>query len=151
MLRDAQNPPSPILHSVLCNGSHFNIKGKWGACCQVNTCPAGMCAAGTAGVGFHCPPSPHPRLSFNLCFIHLLSPSHTSPLSTQESPNSITSGQPWEAASAAQSPAERGILICNMSSVFFAGGIQLLAAAALAENRTQGEEGWLFCAWRKLK
>lgn len=77
LLRDAQNPPSTILHSVLCTGSHFNIKGEWGTCCQVNTCPAGMCAAGTAGVGFHffSPPTLDSASIF-VSFIFSLPPTH---------------------------------------------------------------------------
>ena len=53
--------------------------------------------------------------SLNICSIHPDSPSHTSPLSAQETPNSITARLQWEVGSAAQVEL-RGILICNMSS-----------------------------------
>lgn len=37
---------SAILYGVLCNSSHLNN----GGCCQVNTFPAGICAAGATGL-----------------------------------------------------------------------------------------------------
>lgn len=39
---------------------------------------------------------PHFFSSLHLRFIHLCSPSHTSPASAPETPNSITAGQQWE-------------------------------------------------------
>lgn len=45
---------------------------------------------------------PHFFSSLHLRSIHLYSPSHTSPASAPETPNSITAGQQWEEAARAR-------------------------------------------------
>lgn len=76
-------------------------------------------------------------LSFNLCFIHLLPPSHTSPPSTQETPNSITAGQQWEADSAAQVQLEGNSDMQHVEHIHHGSDFTAGRATALTENRAR--------------